>query len=113
MVALSLHNPLRHRLHHGVVADEQDFVLRMTREPLADDVAIVSTSGGAGIIAADKAEDQGVGLATLAPATEAALAAIVPDFGSPRNPCDLTAQVLNDPVGLNPWCLNARPSSPP
>src|SRR5262245_1599276 len=28
--------PLRHRLHDGVVADEQDLVLRMTREPLAD-----------------------------------------------------------------------------
>jgi hypothetical protein len=28
--------PLRHRLHDSVMADEQDLVLRVTREPLAD-----------------------------------------------------------------------------
>lgn len=86
---------------HEDLIETAMFFAKAPRMPLAAGAAIVSTSGGAGIIAADKAEEEGVPLPDLAPETEAVLAANVPDFGSPRNPCDLTAQVLNDPIALN------------
>jgi len=68
--------------------------------PRAPGVAVVSTSGGAAIMAADRAEVHGVDLPQPGAAAEAVLRARVPDFGSPRNPCDVTAQVLTDPGSL-------------
>ena len=68
--------------------------------PLANGVGILSTTGGGAVVGADKAEQHGVHLPHFRPETEQELARHIPDFGSPRNPCDLTAQVLNDPDGL-------------
>ena len=64
--------------------------------PKADGVIIVSSSGGAGIVAADAAEVQGVALPQPSVAATAVLSAVIPEFGSARNPCDLTAQVASD-----------------
>lgn len=64
--------------------------------PRAKGVAVVATSGGAAIMAADKAELHGVALPQPAPAVRALLESHIPDFGSARNPCDVTAQVIND-----------------
>lgn len=64
--------------------------------PKARGVAVIATSGGATIMAADKAELHGVPLPQPGPEAAGLLAANVPDFGSPRNPCDVTAQLLND-----------------
>ncbi len=64
--------------------------------PSAPGVAVIATSGGATIMAADKAELHGVALPQPAAAAAAVLAARIPEFGSPRNPCDVTAQVLTD-----------------
>jgi len=64
--------------------------------PSARGVAVVATSGGAAIMAADKAEIHGVSLPQPAPAVRAVLETHIPDFGSARNPCDVTAQVIND-----------------
>jgi acetyl-CoA synthetase len=74
--------------------------------PRAAGVAVVSTSGGAAIMAADRAEARGVELPQPGPQAQAVLAARVPEFGSARNPCDVTAQVLNDPGSLRD-CLGA------
>jgi len=68
--------------------------------PTATGVAVVATSGGATIMAADKAELHGVELPQPGPAAAAILAGRVPEFGSPRNPCDVTAQVITDPGSL-------------
>jgi acetyl-CoA synthetase len=68
--------------------------------PAATGVAVVATSGGATIMAADKAELHGVELPQPGPAAAAILADRIPEFGSPRNPCDVTAQVITDPGGL-------------
>src|SRR5229473_3658742 len=57
-------------------------------------VGILSTSGGAAVICADKAEAHGVLLPAIAPETDSALREVVPDFGSVGNPSDLTAEVL-------------------
>jgi len=65
--------------------------------PKARGVGILTPSGGAGIMAADHAEFAGLALPQPAPATEAIFRATLPDFGSPRNPCDMTAQVATNP----------------
>lgn len=64
--------------------------------PVAEGVAIVSGSGGAGIVAADEAERFNVPLPQPADHTRAVLEAHIPDFGAARNPCDLTAQATNN-----------------
>ena len=68
--------------------------------PKARGVAVVATSGGAAIMAADKAEDHGVPMPQPSPAANAVLVQHIPDFGSARNPCDVTAQVVNNPQSL-------------
>jgi acyl-CoA synthetase (NDP forming) len=65
--------------------------------PKAPGVAVMATSGGACVIAADKAELHGVPMPQPGPAALAVLESVIPEFGSARNPCDVTAQVLNDP----------------
>ncbi len=79
--------------------------------PKAPGIAVLATSGGAGIIAADKAEIHGVPLPQPLDDTRAVLAAHVPEFGSPRNPCDVTAQVLTDPESLTA-CARALLADP-
>jgi acyl-CoA synthetase (NDP forming) len=68
--------------------------------PAASGVAVASTSGGAAILAADEAELCGVALPQPAAHTRAVLEESIPEFGSPRNPCDITAQVLSDPASF-------------
>ena len=63
-------------------------------------VAVVATSGGAAIMAADAAERQGVALPQPSEALRARLAKRIPEFGSTANPCDVTAQVINDMTSL-------------
>lgn len=61
---------------------------------------IVLSTGGLGVIAADKAEAHRVPLLQPEGATLATLEANVPEFGAARNPCDVTAQVQRDPRPL-------------
>ena len=68
--------------------------------PRARGVAVVAVSGGAAIMSADKAEARGVPLPQPTPPVQAILESRIPDFGSARNPCDVTAQVANDPESL-------------
>jgi len=68
--------------------------------PKARGVAVVAVSGGAAIMSADKAELHGVPLPQPSPPVQQILASRIPDFGSARNPCDVTAQVANDPESL-------------
>jgi acyl-CoA synthetase (NDP forming) len=63
----------------------------------AKGVAVVSASGGAGIMAADKAELHGVPLPQPNEEASKTLVATIPEFGSPRNPCDVTAQIVSRP----------------
>ena len=69
-------------------------------KPAATGVAVATTSGGAAIMAADQAELRGVELPQPAPATHSILVESIPEFGSARNPCDITAQVISDPVSF-------------
>lgn len=65
--------------------------------PAAGGVAVIAGSGGAGIVAADKAELHGVPLPQPSAAVQQLLARHIPDFGAARNPCDVTAQIVASP----------------
>jgi len=80
-------------------------------KPTAPGVAIVAASGGAAIMAADRAQQHGVPLPQPNPAVRAILEARIPEFGSARNPCDVTAQVINDPNSLIE-CVEALLAAP-
>lgn len=73
-------------------------------KPRARGVAVVSGSGGAGIIAADMAARHGVPMPQPQPATVAELRTVVPEFGAARNPCDPTGQVLSVPESYGRCC---------
>jgi acetate---CoA ligase (ADP-forming) len=60
-------------------------------------IGIVSISGGACDIVADRADDLGAALPELAPATRDALAAIMPAYGTVQNPLDVTGAAVIDP----------------
>jgi acyl-CoA synthetase (NDP forming) len=79
--------------------------------PKASGAAIVAASGGAAIMAADRAEQNGVPLPQPTAEVRAILESRIPEFGSSRNPCDVTAQVLSDPESLG-ICANALLSDP-
>ncbi|WP_135467261.1 acetate--CoA ligase family protein [Crenalkalicoccus roseus] len=79
--------------------------------PKAKGVAIITPSGGAGIMAADHAEALGLDMPQPLPETEAVLRAAIPDFGAPRNPCDLTAQVASNPASYDA-CMEAMLADP-
>ncbi len=69
-------------------------------EPSGPGVAVLATSGGAAIMAADSAEEHGVPLPQPTPEMKAVLEQHIPDFGVAANPCDVTAQVINAPESL-------------
>lgn len=69
------------------------------RLPEGHGVGVISISGGSGIVFADRATTDGLVLPPFAPETVAALAKVIPAFGSSENPADVTAGVFND-MGL-------------
>ncbi len=58
-------------------------------------VGIVTMSGGVGILLADRSEEAGLIVPELSPKLQRAVAKVIPAFGSPLNPVDVTAQSLN------------------
>jgi len=79
--------------------------------PKARGIAVIATSGGAAIMAADKAELHGVSLPQPCEDVTRVLESNIPDFGSARNPCDVTGQVINNPQSM--WsCGEALLSDP-
>ena len=60
-------------------------------------VAIITTSGGSGILATDAIEANGLELAQFSDATLKELAGIVPSYGNITNPVDVTAAVMSSP----------------
>ncbi|MGH8894121.1 MAG: acetate--CoA ligase family protein, partial [Actinomycetes bacterium] len=59
-------------------------------------VAVVTTSGGSGILAADALARHGLELAALDAATVKALDGTVPAYGATANPVDVTASVMSN-----------------
>ena len=88
--------------HHGVVLvdDVEELLaaataLRGQPRPRGRRVVAVSTSGGAGILAADRCEENGLTLPELAPETQEKLSRWVPEFGALANPVDVTAALFD------------------
>lgn len=61
-------------------------------------VGIITTTGGGGVILTDKLVEMGMELPELSPGTVAKLSETKASFGIVKNPLDLTAQVVNDPL---------------
>ena len=72
-------------------------VFRSGRRPAGKNVAVLSGSGGAGVVIADKCESLGLNVPELQGKTRRLLEEYLPAFASPRNPVDLTAQAETDP----------------
>lgn len=71
-------------------------VVGRDRLPRGNRVAVVTASGGFGILLADAASAAGLRLPQLARATQDRVLALVP-FAAPANPVDMTAQVSSKP----------------
>lgn len=63
-------------------------------------VAVVTMSGGAGVLIADLLDESGLQMATLSEATSNELSRILPAFASTANPVDLTGQFVTNGDGL-------------
>ena len=83
------------------VDDIQDVVdygriFRGKKLPKGNRIAIITVSGGAGILMTDECIARGMQLAKLTPESVAKLKEFVPSFGSIGNPVDVTAGIFND-----------------
>ncbi|MGF1502830.1 MAG: acetate--CoA ligase family protein [Paracoccaceae bacterium] len=63
--------------------------------PAGRKLGLVTISGGAGVLMADVAEDEGLAVPPMPEAAQTEMKAILP-FAAPRNPVDVTAQFFND-----------------
>ncbi len=77
--------------------------------PLGNKLAVMTVSGGAGVLIADACEPRGLVLPALKPDVEAALKPVLPGFVHPANPLDITGNVLQDTpmIGRAMRCLAA------
>lgn len=70
-------------------------VLINSRIPEGRRIGILTTTGGAGVLLADKCIEGGLDVPTASDVTQCALKEIIPPYGCWTNPVDITAQVLN------------------
>lgn len=87
---------------HGVVlVDDIDELLAVAavlasgHAPDGPRIAVVTTSGGAGSLAADRCEEVGLELPELSAQTQDRLRPLIPAFGALANPVDVTAQLFS------------------
>ncbi|MBV8766778.1 MAG: acetate--CoA ligase family protein, partial [Hyphomicrobiales bacterium] len=66
------------------------------KAPRNEKLGLVTVSGGVGVLMADAATDLGLDVAALPEATQARVREILP-YAGPRNPIDVTGQVVADP----------------
>jgi acyl-CoA synthetase (NDP forming) len=64
--------------------------------PRGNRLAVMSVSGGAGVLIADEAEALGLTVPAFGDATLAALKPVLPSFAQPANPLDLTGNVVQN-----------------
>lgn len=79
-----------------------DFADLLATSPLPEGrgIAIITQSGGAGVMMADRAEELGLDVPVLGDETRAALKKVLPPFGALSNPVDVTAQFIAEPTIL-------------
>lgn len=105
------------RQHGALRVDSLGQMMDVARLFLFDSVprgkrlAVMSVSGGAGVLIADEAERWGLELPALAPQTADALAPVLPSFVKAANPLDLTGNVVQDTPSIS-RALEAVASDP-
>lgn len=65
--------------------------------PQGAGVGLLTQSGGAGVLMADRAQELGLSVPVLQPQIQAALQKVIPGFGAVGNPVDVTGQFVADP----------------
>lgn len=88
------------------IADVHDLVdatraFRSRRLPRGPNVAVLTTSGGSGVLIADACDRQGLKLPRLDAATIQAIEPLAPHYAALANPVDITAQVTADHARVN------------
>jgi len=86
------------------IADLQDLIdygkaFLYGKHPCGNRVAVVSASGGAGVVLADQCVMSGLELPPLAEETKTRLRELLPSFGSLLNPVDATPSLFNNATG--------------
>lgn len=79
---------------------------RSGRVPAGNNIGILSISGGAGVLMADKSEGLGLNVPEFTGKTLHLLETYLPPFGSAKNPVDLTSVAVAEPEMLGK-CLRA------
>ncbi len=69
--------------------------------PQGDRLAIMSVSGGAGVLIADESEAYGMRLAEFSNDTQSALEKVLPSFARAANPLDLTGNVVQNTSSIS------------
>ncbi len=72
------------------------FMLSVSPVPEGRRVGIVTSSGGAGILAADRCEMSGLEVPELPARVQDRLETLIPPFGALTNPADVTAQLFSE-----------------
>lgn len=92
---------------HGIIrARNEEHMLDMVEVfaacglPEGGGLGIITQSGGAGVLMADRAEELGLQVPVLHAATQQALQQVIPGFGAAGNPVDVTGQFVADPALL-------------
>lgn len=73
-------------------------IFQQPRRPAGPGVGVMTTSGGAGILAVDSLSAAGLGVPAFGERTCREIQAVFPAFGTIANPLDLTGQILSDPT---------------
>jgi acyl-CoA synthetase (NDP forming) len=108
---------------HGVIRTNSLEELLITagmfgyvKPPTAPRMGVVTASGGANDVIADRAHDEGIEIPEFAPETAARLAEVLPPFAAIRNPVDITGVGLADAAraaaGAGDAALNAVVDDP-
>lgn len=95
--------------HQGILQVEDERELLVVLDALqwkhnvarGDRVAIVSTSGGAGVLLTDLLEQRNLKLAQVSPELGARLDYLLPVFAAKSNPIDVTGRFVTDPTGFD------------
>ena len=76
-----------------------DFIAALLMNPPSSGprIGMVTQSGGAGVLMADRCDELGLSLARFEEATQEALREVIPAFGSIGNPVDITGQFIAEP----------------
>jgi len=82
------------------LTETASFFAKVPARPKGKGVGVMAVSGGAAVFATDKAEKYGAPMPQPHEHTKKALEEFIPDFGSTRNPADLTAMAGRDPKNI-------------